>query len=83
MITPQKINIMVRYEEINSEWRKEIATFTDHYSVIYQRRGEDMFGAIQSFYTPTSKPFYFKTTPSGFREGITKDKLNELITQIK
>ena len=75
--------MMVRYEEINNEWRKEISTFADSHSVIYLWRGAEMFGAIQSFYTPTSKPFYFETAPSGFREGITKDKLNKLITQIK
>lgn len=74
---------MVRYEEINSEWRKEIATFADHHSVIYKWRGAEMFGAIQTFYSSESKPFYFETSPSGFREGITKDKLNKLITQIK
>ena len=75
--------MMVRHEGINNEWRKEIATFADSHSVIYQRRGEEMFGAIQAFYAPTSKPFYFETTPSGFRHEITKDKLNELITKIK
>lgn len=74
---------MVRYEEINNEWRKEIATFADSHSVIYLWRGAEMFGAIQSFYTATSKPFYFETAPSGFREGITKDKLNKLIAHIK
>lgn len=75
--------MMVRYEKINNEWRKEIATFADSHSVIYLWQGAEMFGAIQSFYTPTSKPFYFETTPSGFRHEITKDKLNELITKIK
>lgn len=74
---------MVRYEEINNEWQKEIATFADSHSVIYMRRGVEMFGAIQSFYNPTSEPFYFETAPSGFREGITKERLNKLITQIK
>lgn len=74
---------MIRYEIINDEWRKEIATFADSQSVIYKWRGAEMFGAIQSFYSPTSKPFYFETTPSGFREGITKDKLNDLISKIK
>lgn len=73
---------MVRHEAINGEWQIEYAAFSTSNSVIYQKDGEDMFGVIQSYYYPDSKPFFFETDNYGFRHGITKEKLNELINKI-
>ena len=73
---------MIRYEEINDEWRRIISRWNDHSSVTYEKNGIEMFGVVKTYYTPDTPLLFFKTGQSGFRYEITEKEYTELISKI-